>query len=1439
MNIFFLFFQKIIFLISFETIKSNINNILNLNFNHPIICETNKTDNNNTIIFKINEQEEFYNDYFVHIYIINGELSLYGMKNQDLDDDLNDFNMFKQFKRGNIIFSNKINRNINLYIFSDKILDTNKSVIFYAICQENDANCTFKIEVNKIDDNKKINYNLSYNEEFYISKRTDEIKFNFDYKDNNKNNNNALVIDITSFFMKLKPKDIFTHIKLQSKNVSNNLKLVLDDLNNFNNSIELVNEEESDTPNFFKIKYYFRDKNELNNNYEITNNELFAFVITNKNIKDYSINITKFISKTDKIYLLIYSVNTEIKVSENNIESEGKFILFEKDYPSDDITQFKFKISMPEYEDAPYNYNTMLYAASFTKDDNYIILHTNEKLGFKFQKNIEKMNFIYALIYEEASSCNLYLEVSVPPLCEITLNVYVYKQGKYLILSKKINTKNVFYLSEASRICEPEEECLIYSEISQNLTPNDDNNLIYIQYLNNFGPEQYLVINKVSKEFSIQNKDIIYTNYTYQIKPNQEYELHIHFEKRPKKVEVYLKGEKSKEIINVNKNGRYIIKGKSNTQEYLIIMIENNFYSSSFTYYLREKNHDLEIISNENIHGYFSEEENNCLNYIYIFEDNLESFNLEIFSYKTVISIKDITEDGKSCYNYNYNLSNSVELLVIKRTSDCSPKKNRKIKITFKYNGKSESMRFLRFRILPNNYTDRNIIFLNQGEDAICEPINNLCYFYCRIPQLTLDDSFVSIHGYYENSYSKDLPLYAEQIIIKEKLSFEYFNNFYNMTKNQPMENNYYLIDLISKNYKVNQNNYVIGFCKTDNNSKIRLEYTISQKNSELYIKNFIISPGEEKYYSFLGKKGYEAIILNLEDDPNNYTDYYTLLYLTKINRKFNLLYEYKNALKKTKSINVEEILVMDVWNEFTLNKGEDSGILLSSEKKVPCSFKLKFELMEKENNLFHLIMNKPFVMNLNNIKYPLNFYLPISENIFNLIINFKLREQDYLKTQNRINIDLYDLLILLVDEEFISNCLYQNFADINRTQYNNNTIKYDHYIIDLFTIDYLTAEQIFLISFKNLDSIDNNILKKYNIIFLSLKSKEINKNKKEENNIKIQIISIRNNENINIPQNKYFYTFFDYHTLDSNQYLLKLDNKENYYIVCISSEEIKFFNISFINKKNSKPISFKNDNSIMKGHSLYYLEVNEKINYVYINITLKEEFKKNSNNETLFYSIKYYTGRNYNENKMNDVIPKYVFNKKNNNSTVFYISYNNLKKSIYLRWSILLNDTDDFSYVESRYILKFFDCDSNESINNKICNNNNNAFLSTFPNKYKEIKDLFMLTSTEEYETIINKDEFNYKIMLFAYFEDDLGEEIIYPYDIQNISYKYQNLVVWIIVVACVFLSFLVISIIILCLKIREEKKYYENEKEKLTLNSFSNEKSKEIDEDNLLKLE
>ena len=191
--------------------------------------------------------------------------------------------------------------------------------------------------------------------------------------------------------------------------------------------------------------------------------------------------------------------------------------------------------------------------------------------------------------------------------------------------------------------------------------------------------------------------------------------------------------------------------------------------------------------------------------------------------------------------------------------------------------------------------------------------------------------------------------------------------------------------------------------------------------------------------------------------------------------------------------------------------------------------------------------------------------------------------------------------------------------------------------------------------------------------------------------------------------------------------------------------------------------------------------------------------------------------------------LAEYVFNKKNSNKKNFIVEYDNVNDVIKSRWSIILNKTYQYSYVEARYYLRYFDI-------SKVDNDQYN--LSIFPRQLDEKLNLLSYVTSEEYEQKVNDKEFNYKVLLLAYFEDESGEEIILAYTPQIVSHELKYFWFWILGVILVLVLFIFFSVLNLCLKIKEERDYYEKEKE-INLNSFSNEPINKEEEDKIIKLD
>ena len=558
------------------------------------------------------------------------------------------------------------------------------------------------------------------------------------------------------------------------------------------------------------------------------------------------------------------------------------------------------------------------------------------------------------------------MEVTVPPLCELLLNVYVFEGQKYLIISKIIKNKNIFYLSQLSRMCNIGDECLIHSEISNfkciyssyiiseksgksyRGSKENNKNFIYIQYLNDMdGSPHHISTNKVIKEFSTPSYyENEYYDYICQIMNDKEYELFINFDKRPKNIEVYFDENQYK----IEKSGRYTFKSNSlNDLHYIEFRVSSHLYLTGFTYYLREKNEELEIIANETIHGYFSGDED-ILNYTYSFEDNVTSFYLEIFSSDLKLKIEDLS--GNCCdFPKDFQDLKATELKKYTvEDSNITTLARRKIKISFQYSGISEPRRHFRFRLLPIYYQGINIIYLNEGHEAICNPkfVGQYCYFFFPLPISLIKKDKIAINGYYENNLGANIPIYGKQISLRKELTRTNFEDF----GDYKIKGNNYIEYEITANYSVNNYNYFIGFFETDGNSSIRIAYSITPYSSIFEDEGFGIAPGEYKFYSIFGKKGDQKIKPKLEGIQNK-TEFQGYLSIMKVNKKF-ILSTINNTISK-KNINIEDVIIMDMWDDLGKTDSE-SELILSSIRSHLCSFYLKYDIIEKVGSYLCLV---------------------------------------------------------------------------------------------------------------------------------------------------------------------------------------------------------------------------------------------------------------------------------------------------------------------------------------------------------------------------------------------------------------------------------------------------------------------------------------------------
>ena len=1455
-NVFGSFFQAIFCLCLKFIINDKPNDIFILKLNTEQEYSFNETNSTNIFKFQIDENDEKYlKKYVIHIYENIGDISLYGLKCiKNSECDLDNNNIFNHFKNGNLIFSNKVNNNINLHISLDKIKEEEIYLIFPVICNQLYNKCSFNIGIYSLNDNQ-LEYTLKHNQDFYFKIWDINTRYIIKVDDRQLK---QLNIDITFFsgkcYIEIKgqySQQTFFQRKIMSSKytysiISSNPEAYTVEIRNQISSFE----------SFYKIKYYFSEIDLPSYSLGIvTNNELCAYTLEDdQNYYIYFANNDsqmKYINdefQNTKYFVLIYAVNCEIQIEYLN--ETGYIQLFEEEYDfnnSEIIKRFKIKQKEDSYSDYPRQ--CLIYVSSFMMNhDQYIYLHSNEKIGFKFTESIKDISFRYITIFTEDKIIknNPYLEVIVPPSCEILLKIFIYKEYNHLLKSKKINKRENINLYEASKICTFEEECIIIAKISnfknysspnENLKNNyeesatNNKDFIYIQYLNNYSPNNYIQINKVQKELSIESiNENGKTYYIYQVNHETKYELFINFENQPKFLEVFVNDHSG--LLKMEKNGRYILHTEDKLQLFtsLYYYIVNGPIPSFFTYYLRRINNYLEIIPNENIYGYFSEEEK-YLNYVYTFEENVTSFNLEIFTKISSYKIKDITGDNQTCCNFSSNASQVIQNELINYPVNNINLKSlykRKILITFTYDWNSENTRYIRFRILPTYFLP-NIIYLNQGEEAICYPNkdNKICYFYFKVP-IGYNREKIAVYGFYERMYSKILPLYIK-VLNKDKISIQDFIDFYNNKERQTGHMIGNTTELLSYAYIENSDawpdNYIIGFFETDGTTKIRFLYSISLSNDNE--QKLIIYPGIKKYYTITNLNCPLKLEL-ISKDPYTYGDYRGFLSFIKVNRKLNFLVRQNGRI--TKKINIEEEFSIELDKDFVNSKKE---YLLSTSNDVPCSFSLVYEVKRANESLYSIVMNKPFTLYLNNYTYPLRFYMRIIENVRDLIINFKFTEQNYLSTNNTINIQDYDLNVLLADSIYIFNYLFLNEEELKK---NDKNAVHDHFISDLYSIEYLTAEQIYLISFNNKNNLSDEILDKYNYIFFTLKPKDPNKSRKEK--IKIQIITIRQDNHFFLPvQNKYFYSYINYPARLSNSFTLVSDSFENLFLISISSEEIKYLKINYT-YQNDLILENKTENNLMQGQVIIYLfhediKINKVRHYLNISISLKDEYiqKNNGKNQKLYYVIKYLTKDFHSLRKSTFDSPdfkpvaEYVFNKRSTNKQNFIVEYDNVNDIIKSRWSIILNKTYQFSYVEARYYLRFFDT-------SKVDNEQYN--LSIFPRKLEENIKLLSYVTSEENNKKVDDKEFNYKVLLLAYFEDELGEEFIIVYKPQTVSHELKYFWFWILGVILVLALFIFFSVLNLCLKIKEEKDYYENDKDKeQTLKSFSSDEINKEEED------
>jgi hypothetical protein len=204
-----------------------------------------------------------------------------------------------------------------------------------------------------------------------------------------------------------------------------------------------------------------------------------------------------------------------------------------------------------------------------------------------------------------------------------------------------------------------------------------------------------------------------------------------------------------------------------------------------------------------------------------------------------------------------------------------------------------------------------------------------------------------------------------------------------------------------------------------------------------------------------------------------------------------------------------------------------------------------------------------------------------------------------------------------------------------------------------------------------------------------------------------------------------------------------------------------------------------------------------------------------------IYYTIKYFSSFLSEDeiSSLKDIpFPIYSSNYKQMHKKVnFTVNYDNLKQIVTARWDKILNISDGSSYVESKYILRFFDCKNKE----ELCDN---QYLSIFPKQLEENKQLLKYTLSEEAEQKIKDEEFRYKVVLFAYFENKEGEEMMFVYNNQTIKFEVKHYLLLASLIIVLFFVFIAFAIYILYSKVKEEQNYFENENESnIDLRSFN----------------
>ena len=145
MNLNIFMIQNLFFYCLSKIIENNVSYIKYINISEEKEYNYNNENEYNFMVFVFNDYQKLPENYFVHIYQIKGEVSLYGLKClnifnstniTEINSKLNINNLFNEYKKGNILFPRKVNNNINIYIDSNIDLENDERylLIFPVFC---------------------------------------------------------------------------------------------------------------------------------------------------------------------------------------------------------------------------------------------------------------------------------------------------------------------------------------------------------------------------------------------------------------------------------------------------------------------------------------------------------------------------------------------------------------------------------------------------------------------------------------------------------------------------------------------------------------------------------------------------------------------------------------------------------------------------------------------------------------------------------------------------------------------------------------------------------------------------------------------------------------------------------------------------------------------------------------------------------------------------------------------------------------------------------------------------------------------------------------------------------------------------------------------------------------------------------------------------------